>query len=176
LSVERLATIAETVRTAAYRVRELKGSTWDAIGLAVAALVRGIVRDHGRIVPVSVRVADRLCASLPCVLGPDGAGKPLPPRMDEQEAGARERSLEMLRQALTMLPGDVESLMFFVRCSAPRSASSDSSFASRLPVRHRWDCFAHLIKRLHDQSSANSVILRTPRTHPLDFLHRCGSF
>jgi hypothetical protein len=28
-----------------------------------------------------------------------------------------------------------ESLMFFVRCSAPRSASSDSSFASRLLVR-----------------------------------------
>jgi L-lactate dehydrogenase len=104
LSVERLATIAETVRTAAYRVRELKGSTWDAIGLAVAALVRIIARDHGRIVPVSVRVADRLCASLPCVLGPEGAGKPLHPRMNEQETAAWERSLEMLRQALTVLP------------------------------------------------------------------------
>ena len=104
LSAERLATIAETVRTAAYQVRELKGSTWDAIGLAVAALVRNIVRDHGRIVPVSVRVADRLCASLPCVLGPEGAGKPLHPRMDEQEAAAWERSLEVLRQALTVLP------------------------------------------------------------------------
>ena len=104
LSEERLATIAETVRTAAYRVRELKGSTWDAIGLAVAALVRNIVRDHGRIVPVSVRVADQLCASLPCVLGPEGAGKPLRPGMDEEEAAAWERSLEVLRQALTALP------------------------------------------------------------------------
>ena len=104
LSAERLAAIAETVRTAAYRVRELKGSTWDAIGLAIAALVRSIVRDHGRITPVSVRVADRLCASLPCVLGPEGAGKPLFPRMDEQEADAWERSLEVLRQALTVLP------------------------------------------------------------------------
>jgi L-lactate dehydrogenase len=104
LSAERLATVADTVRTAAYRVRELKGSTWDAIGLAVAVLVRNIVRDHGRIVPVSVRVADRLCASLPCVLGPEGAGKPLRPRMDEQEAAAWERSLEVLRQALTVLP------------------------------------------------------------------------
>jgi L-lactate dehydrogenase len=104
LSAERLATIAETVRTAAYQVRELKGSTWDAIGLAVAALVRNIVRDHGRIVPVSVRVADRLCASLPCVLGSEGASKPIHPRMDEQEAGAWERSLEVLRQALTVLP------------------------------------------------------------------------
>ena len=104
LSEERLATIAETVRTAAYRVRELKGSTWDAIGLTVAALVRSIVRDHGRIVPVSVRVAERLCASLPCVLGPEGADKPLHPRMDEQEAVAWERSLQVLRQTLTVLP------------------------------------------------------------------------
>ena len=103
LSVERLATIAETVRTAAYRVRELKGSTWDAIGLAVAALVRGIVRDHGRIVPVSVE-SPIGSAPVACVLGPEGAGKPLHPRMDEQEAGAWERSLEVLRQALTVLP------------------------------------------------------------------------
>jgi L-lactate dehydrogenase len=103
LSDEQLATIAETVRTAAYRVRELKGSTWDAIGLAVGTLVRCIVQDHGRIVPVSVRVADQLCASLPCVLGPDGAGKPLRPRMNEQESAAWERSLEVLRQALTVL-------------------------------------------------------------------------
>lgn len=104
LSVERLETIAETVRTAAYRVRELKGSTWDAIGLAVAALVRIIVRDHGRIVPVSVRVADQICASLPCVLGSEGAGKPLHPRMNEQETAAWQRSLEVLGQALAVLP------------------------------------------------------------------------
>ena len=103
LSVERLAAIADAVRTAAYRVRELKGSTWDAVGLAVAALVQHR-RDHGRIVAVSVRVTDRLCASLPCVIGPEGAGVPLHPRMDEQEAGAWERSLEVLRQALTVLP------------------------------------------------------------------------
>jgi malate/lactate dehydrogenase len=84
-------------------VRELKGSTWDAIGLAIGTLVRCIVQDHGRIVPVSVRVADQICASLPCVLGPDGAGKPLRPRMNEQESAAWERSLEVLRQALTVL-------------------------------------------------------------------------
>jgi malate/lactate dehydrogenase len=84
-------------------VRELKGSTWDAIGLSVAMLVRCIIREHGRIVPVSVRVEERLCASLPCVLGPEGAGKPLRPRMDAQETAEWQRSLEVLRQALTVL-------------------------------------------------------------------------
>jgi L-lactate dehydrogenase len=102
-SRERRGRIAETVRTAAYRVRELKGSTWDAIGLAVAMLVRCIVREHGRIVPVSVRVDDRLCASLPCVLGPDGAGKPLRPRMDARETREWEHSIEVLRGALSLL-------------------------------------------------------------------------
>jgi hypothetical protein len=38
------------------------------------------------------------------VLGPEGAGKPLRPRMNEQEADAWERSLDLLRQALTVLP------------------------------------------------------------------------
>jgi L-lactate dehydrogenase len=103
LSSARLAEIAETVRTAAYRVRELKGATWDAIGLAVAMLVGCIVREHGRIVPVSVRVDERVCASLPCVLGPEGAGKPLQPRMDEQEAAAWAHSLDVLRDALELL-------------------------------------------------------------------------
>jgi L-lactate dehydrogenase len=103
LGLERRTAISDTVRTAAYRVRELKGSTWDAIGLCVAALVRCIVREHGRIVPVSVRVDEQLCASLPCALGPEGAGRPLRPRMDVQETEAWERSLNVLRQALTVL-------------------------------------------------------------------------
>jgi L-lactate dehydrogenase len=103
LSVERRRVIAETVRNAAYRVRELKGSTWDAVGLSVAGLVRCIVREPGRVVPVSVRVEELLCASLPCVLDSEGAGKPLRPRMDDQEARDWERSLAVLRRALDVL-------------------------------------------------------------------------
>ena len=61
------------MRNAAYRVRELKGSPRHGIGLAVSGLIRCIGREHGTIIPVSVRVADDVCASLPCILGPDGA-------------------------------------------------------------------------------------------------------
>jgi len=46
------------VRTAAYRVRELKGSPRHGIGLAVGGLIRCIGREQGFIIPVSVRVAD----------------------------------------------------------------------------------------------------------------------
>ena len=61
------------MRKAAYRVRELKGSPRHGIGLAVGGLIRCIGREQGFIIPVSVRVADDVCASLPCILGPDGA-------------------------------------------------------------------------------------------------------
>jgi L-lactate dehydrogenase len=103
LSAERLATIAETARTAAYRVRELKGSRWDAIGLAVAALARSIGRDHGQSFPFQ-SVSPIGSAPVCYAWSVRGAGKPLHPRMDEQEAGVWERSLEMLRHALTVLP------------------------------------------------------------------------
>jgi L-lactate dehydrogenase len=103
LSEDRLATIAEDVRTAAYRVRELKGATWHAIGLSVGVLVRGMVREPGRIIPVSVRVDEGLCASLPCVLGPEGAGAPLWPPMDAEETAGWEGSLAVLREATATL-------------------------------------------------------------------------
>ena len=98
------ARIEDDVRTAAYRVRELKGSPRHGIGLAVSGLVRCIGREHGTIIPVSVRVADGVCASLPCVLGPDGASAPLWPVMDAVELDGWERSLAVLRDAGSVLP------------------------------------------------------------------------
>jgi L-lactate dehydrogenase len=96
--------VEHDVRTAAYQVRELKGSARHGIGLAVSGLVRCIGRESGTIIPVSVRVADRVCASLPCALGPDGASEPLWPVMDDDEGAAWEHSLEVLREAGKLLP------------------------------------------------------------------------
>ena len=93
------------MRTAAYRVRELKGSPRHGIGLAVSGLMRCIGREHGTIIPVSVRVGDDVCASLPCVLGPDGVSEPLWPVMDEHgSCEGWERSLDVLRDAGHALP------------------------------------------------------------------------
>ena len=96
--------IEREVRTAAYQVRELKGSAVHGIGLAVSGLVRCIGRESGTIIPVSVRVEDRLCASIPCALGPDGASEPLWPVMDDDERTAWEHSLKVLREADSVLP------------------------------------------------------------------------
>src|SRR3954451_9710923 len=104
LGREWFARIEDDVRTAAYRVRELQGSPRHGIGLAVSGLVRCIGREHGTIIPVSVRVAEEVCASLPCVLGPDGVSEPLWPTMDEMEQQGWEHSLDVLRDAGRLLP------------------------------------------------------------------------
>ena len=96
--------IEEDVRKAAYRVRELKGSPRHGIGLAVGGLIRCIGREQGFIIPVSVRVADDVCASLPCILGPDGASAPLWPLMNDDERAGWDRSLGVLREAGKILP------------------------------------------------------------------------
>ena len=104
LSPERLAAIEHDVRTAAYQVRDLKGSAVQGIGLTVSGLVHALVHEVGALIPVSTRVVDDVCASLPCVLGPDGPSAPLWPRMTDREQAAWEHSLEVLAAANALLP------------------------------------------------------------------------
>jgi L-lactate dehydrogenase len=96
--------VEREVREAAYRVRELAGASRHGIGLAVSGLVRCIGREAGTLIPVSVRVADWACASLPCALGPNGPSAPLMPTMNAEEQAAWERSLDVLRTANEALP------------------------------------------------------------------------
>jgi malate/lactate dehydrogenase len=74
------------------------------IGLTISGLVHALVHEVGALVPVSVRVADGVCASLPCVLGPSGPSVPLSPPMTERERTAWERSIEILAEANASLP------------------------------------------------------------------------
>jgi L-lactate dehydrogenase len=104
LTPERFAIIERDVRDAAYEVRDLKGSAVQGIGLTVSGLVHALVHEVGALIPVSVRVDDRICASLPCILGPDGPSAPLWPQMTAVESKAWERSLEMLATANESLP------------------------------------------------------------------------
>jgi L-lactate dehydrogenase len=104
LTPDRLAAIEHDVRGAAYEVRDLKGSAVQGIGLTVSGLVHALAHEVGALIPVSVRVGDGVCASLPCVLGPDGASAPLWPQMTPSERAAWEHSLEVLATANKSLP------------------------------------------------------------------------
>jgi L-lactate dehydrogenase len=104
LTPERLAAIEREVRDAAYKVRDLKGFTSQGIGLTVSGLVHALAHEVGALIPVSVRVGDKICASLPCILGPDGPSEPFRPKMTPSEHKAWERSLEVIAAANESLP------------------------------------------------------------------------
>jgi L-lactate dehydrogenase len=104
LTPERFAAIERDVRDAAYEVRDLKGSAVQGIGLTVSGLVHALVHEVGALIPVSVRVGEGVCASLPCVLGPDGPSAPLRPPMTDHEREAWEHSLEVISTANATLP------------------------------------------------------------------------
>jgi L-lactate dehydrogenase len=104
LTSQRLAEIEQRVRRAAYEIRALKGSTTHAIGLATAQLIRHVIRDAGKLEPVSVRVADAVCASLPAPIGADGVGTPLMPELSDRERQAWQESLDVLREANERIP------------------------------------------------------------------------
>jgi L-lactate dehydrogenase len=104
MATGRLDEIEQHVRDSAYEVRSLKGSTTHAIGLATAQLIRHVVRDTGRLEPVSVRVGERVCASLPAMIGADGAGKPLMLELSARERRAWDASLAVLDEANRRIP------------------------------------------------------------------------
>ncbi len=104
LTTERLEVIEHDVRTAAYQIRALRGSTAQGIGLTVSGLVNALFTEIGALIPVSTRVADGICASIPCVLGPDGPSAPVWPPMSGPERAAWEHSLEVLAKANAELP------------------------------------------------------------------------
>jgi len=101
---QKLVEIEREVRTAAYQVRDLKGAAVQGIGLTVSGLVHALAHEVGALIPVSVRVDDGVCASLPCVLGPTGPSAPLMPSMTVGERSAWEHSLEVLAAANEALP------------------------------------------------------------------------
>jgi L-lactate dehydrogenase len=100
----RLQAIEEEVRTAAYQIRDLKGASVQGIGLTVSGLIHALVHEVGALIPVSRRIDDGLCASLPCVLGPNGPSEPLWPSMTGDERSAWDRSIAVLADANKMLP------------------------------------------------------------------------
>jgi L-lactate dehydrogenase len=103
-SDEAIASMERDVRTAAYEIRKLKGATAQGIGLTVSGLIHALFHEVGALIPVSTRVADNVCASLPCVLGPDGPSKPLWPPMTARERKAWEASLDVISAANATLP------------------------------------------------------------------------
>jgi L-lactate dehydrogenase len=100
--------IEEGVRRAAYRIIAGKGATYYGIGAGIARMVRAIRSDEGAVLTLSspgtaIAGLAGVSLSLPRVLGAQGVGIELRPRLSPGEQDALRRSAEILRQAAQKL-------------------------------------------------------------------------
>jgi L-lactate dehydrogenase len=100
--------IEEGVRRAAYRIIAGKGATYYGIGAGIARMVRAIRSDEGAVLTLSspsttIEGMAGVSLSLPRVLGAQGVGVELRPRLSPDEQEALQRSAEILRQAAQKL-------------------------------------------------------------------------
>jgi L-lactate dehydrogenase len=98
------------VRDAAYHIIDRKGYTNTAIGIVIARLVEAIIDDQKRVLTVSVRLTgeygqDRVCLSLPCVVGLAGVEAILLPTLNAVEQKGIEASATFLRDTLDEIAG-----------------------------------------------------------------------
>jgi L-lactate dehydrogenase len=108
LTLAELATIAENVTTAAYRVIVGKGATNYAIGLSAARTVEAILRDEGVVLPVSSVLEnyhgiDGIALSVPSVVDAGGVSHVIDVPYSVEEARSLQRSAETLAQSLAAL-------------------------------------------------------------------------
>ncbi|MCR4431905.1 MAG: L-lactate dehydrogenase [Tepidanaerobacteraceae bacterium] len=104
--------IEKEVRTSAYNVIEKKGATNYAIALAVAKIVKSILRDENSILPVSSYVEDMdgirdVYLSLPCIVNRHGAYRVLYPQLSESEKADLKRSAEIIKRYIEDVMGVV---------------------------------------------------------------------
>jgi len=87
--------ITREVVESAYRIIEGKGATNYAVALAGSRIIEAVVKDEGRVLPVSSLLDDfhgisDVCLSVPAIVGAHGVGERLPvPLSDEELAGLR---------------------------------------------------------------------------------------
>ena len=81
-----------------------RGRSLVLVGDGQPPLVHALAHEIGALIPVSVRVTPDICASLPCVLGPEGPSEPLMPPMTERERADWAHTLEVLAEANQALP------------------------------------------------------------------------
>lgn len=100
--------IADQVVNAAYEVIAGKGATNLAIGLAATEIIRAVLRDEHRVLPISTRLEgwhgiSDVCLSAPTVVDHRGAGPVLGLPMTDGELGAMHDSAQVIRNTLTDL-------------------------------------------------------------------------
>ena len=97
--------IYTAVRDSAREIIQRKGATYYGIAMAVARIAASIIKDERAVLPVSVVLEgeyglDRLCLSLPAIVGRSGLEEVLEIPLDRDEMRALSLSAQQLRQVV----------------------------------------------------------------------------
>ncbi len=99
--------VFQHTRNAAYEIISKKGATYYAIGLTIADIVRSIVSNDKEVIAVSTLIhnyygVSNVCLSVPCVIGENGVGKQLFPKLDKIEQKALKQSAATIKSAINL--------------------------------------------------------------------------
>jgi len=102
--------IEKEVRTSAYNVIEKKGATNYAVALAIAKIVKSILRDENSILTVSTYIHDLdgisdVYLSLPCIVNKNGVDKVLMPALSVDEHTDLRKSAETIKKYVDNVMG-----------------------------------------------------------------------
>ena len=91
---------------AAYDIIERKGATYYAIGAGLVEVVRAIVRDENRVLPVArlldgVQGVEGIAFGMPTIVNRDGAARVCPLPLSDSERQALQRSAGVLKTSLS---------------------------------------------------------------------------
>ncbi len=97
-----LNTMFEQAKTAAYKIIELKGRTYYAIGLGLTRIVESIIRDENAVLTVSSLLQDYygvsdICLSVPTIVNRDGVREVLKLPLEEGEIKQFQNSASILK-------------------------------------------------------------------------------
>ncbi|AYO30081.1 MAG: L-lactate dehydrogenase [Thermoanaerobacteraceae bacterium] len=104
--------IEKQVRTSAYKVIAKKGATNYAVALAIAKIVKSILRNENSILTVSTYVEDLdgvgdVYLSLPCIVNKHGADRVLIPQLSNNEKADLKKSAEIIKKYIEDVMGAV---------------------------------------------------------------------
>lgn len=104
--------IEKQVMTSAYKVIAKKGATNYAVALAIAKIVKSILRNENSILTVSTYVEDLdgvgdVYLSLPCIVNKHGADRVLIPQLSNNEKADLKKSAEIIKKYIEDVMGAV---------------------------------------------------------------------
>ena len=104
-----LDTLVQNTAMLSYRIMSIKGATTFGIAATTVEIIRSILRDENRVIPVSARFHGEygftdVCAGVPAVIGSKGVVELVEYRLPENEREALARSIGLLRSYNAKLP------------------------------------------------------------------------